>query len=245
MCIRDRFYTLLTIGDGLVAQIPALLLSTAAAIIVTRASGSQDIGQQVAQQLFGKPQTLAITAGIIGILGLIPGMPNLVFLGLAGGAGYLAWRMRAKRRAEPGLPTLSGLAEPGAAAEGLDTVSYTHLDGYKGQRRMTQKEGRDEMKDSEGKPEVKGRIRRLQQEFARRRMMDKVPTADVIVTNPTHYAVALQYRPETMKAPVIIALGVEQVALRIRELGTRHRIPRVDSPLLARALYYNLSLIHI
>ncbi|MBZ4193212.1 MAG: FHIPEP family type III secretion protein, partial [Candidatus Contendobacter sp.] len=99
-----QFYTLLTIGDGLVAQIPALLLSTAAAIIVTRASGSQDIGQQVTLQLFGKPQTLAITAGIIGILGLIPGMPNLVFLSLAGGAGYMAWRIRAKQQTAPTLP---------------------------------------------------------------------------------------------------------------------------------------------
>lgn len=115
-----QFYVLLTIGDGLVAQIPALLLSTAAAIIVTRASGSQDIGQQVTRQLFGNPQTLAVTAGIIGILGLIPGMPNLVFLGLAGGAGYLAWRIRAQQQSTLVLPTIGGLAEP-TAAESLDT----------------------------------------------------------------------------------------------------------------------------
>ncbi|MCC7222077.1 MAG: flagellar biosynthesis protein FlhA, partial [Candidatus Contendobacter sp.] len=115
-----QFYVLLTIGDGLVAQIPALLLSTAAAIIVTRASGSQDIGQQVTRQLFGNPQTLAVTAGIIGILGLIPGMPNLVFLGLAGGAGYLAWRIHTQQQSAPVLPAIGGLAEPGAAAESLD-----------------------------------------------------------------------------------------------------------------------------
>ena len=115
-----QFYVLLTIGDGLVAQIPALLLSTAAAIIVTRASGSQDIGQQVTRQLFGNPQTLAVTAGIIGILGLIPGMPNLVFLGLAGGAGYLAWRIHTQQQSAPVLPAIGGLAEPGAAAEGTD-----------------------------------------------------------------------------------------------------------------------------
>jgi flagellar biosynthesis protein FlhA len=86
-------YTLLTIGDGLVAQIPALLLSTAAAIMVTRASGAQDMGEQVVKQLFGSAQVLGITAGIIGLLGLIPGMPNLVFLILAGALGYLAWRI--------------------------------------------------------------------------------------------------------------------------------------------------------
>ncbi|HDO33740.1 MAG TPA: flagellar biosynthesis protein FlhA, partial [Chromatiales bacterium] len=78
-----RTYTLLTIGDGLVAQIPALLLSTAAAIIVTRVSSAQDLGQQVISQLFSSPRALAITAGVIGLLGLIPGMPNFAFLTLA------------------------------------------------------------------------------------------------------------------------------------------------------------------
>ena len=114
-----EFYTLLTIGDGLVAQLPSLLLSTAAAIMVTRASGSQDIGQQVTQQLFGSPQTLGVTAGIIGMLGLIPGMPNLVFLSLAGGAGYLSWRLALKRRAAP-VPAASGEAGPAGQADSAD-----------------------------------------------------------------------------------------------------------------------------
>ncbi len=110
-----QFYTLLTIGDGLVAQLPALLLSTAAAIMVTRASGSQDIGQQVSRQLFGNPQTLAVTAGIVGMLGLIPGMPNLVFLGLASGAGYLAWRLHRRGLSAPAPVEGGDPAEPGAA----------------------------------------------------------------------------------------------------------------------------------
>ncbi|MCP5195777.1 MAG: flagellar biosynthesis protein FlhB [Gammaproteobacteria bacterium] len=105
--------------------------------------------------------------------------------------------------------------------------------------RMTHQEVRDEMKDTDGKPEVKARIRRLQQEFAQRRMMEKVPTADVVVTNPSHYAVAMEYKQATMAAPVIVAMGVEQTALRIRELAVQHRVPLVQSPLLARALYYN------
>ena len=88
-----KTYTLLTIGDGLVAQIPALIISTAAGLVVTRVATGQDIGQQLVAQLFGNPMILAITAAILGILGLIPGMPNFVFLMLGSILGFLAWRM--------------------------------------------------------------------------------------------------------------------------------------------------------
>ena len=87
-----KVYTLLTIGDGLVAQIPSLIISTAAGLVVTRVASDQDVGQQLVAQLFGNPMVLGLTAVILGILGLIPGMPNLVFLLLAGSLGYLAWR---------------------------------------------------------------------------------------------------------------------------------------------------------
>ncbi len=95
-----RTYTLLTIGDGLVAQIPALLLSTAAAIIVTRVSSAQDLGQQVISQLFSSPRALAITAGVIGLLGLIPGMPNFAFLTLAVLLGVAAYWLYSRAGAE-------------------------------------------------------------------------------------------------------------------------------------------------
>ena len=94
-----KTYTLLTIGDGLVAQIPALIISTAAGLVVTRVATGQDIGQQLAVQLFGNPMILAITAAILGILGLIPGMPNFVFLMLGSILGFLAWRMMKKSAA--------------------------------------------------------------------------------------------------------------------------------------------------
>ena len=93
-------YVLLTIGDGLVAQIPSLLLSTAAAIIVTRVSSSEDMGSQVANQLLENPRALAIAAGIIGVLGLIPGMPNLVFLLLGGSLGGMAWSINRRKTRE-------------------------------------------------------------------------------------------------------------------------------------------------
>lgn len=91
-------YTLLTIGDGLVAQIPSLVLSTAAAIMVTRVSSDEDMGSQILTQLFDNPRTLGVTAGVIGILGLVPGMPNLVFLTLAGLSGFGAYYIAMRKR---------------------------------------------------------------------------------------------------------------------------------------------------
>ena len=93
-------YTLLTIGDGLVAQIPSLVLSTATAIIVTRVSSSQDMGDQMLKQMFSRPSALGVTAAIIGALGLIPGMPNLVFLSLAAAGGYGAWWLSERQKRE-------------------------------------------------------------------------------------------------------------------------------------------------
>ncbi|WP_048307892.1 flagellar biosynthesis protein FlhB [Halomonas sp. PR-M31] len=111
------------------------------------------------------------------------------------------------------------------------------------QLRMTKDEIKQEHKESEGDPQVKGRIRQQQQAMARGRMMSKVPEADVIVTNPTHYAVALRYSDD-MGAPRVVAKGADAVAARIRELGEEHAIPRLEAPPLARALYRHVDLDH-
>ncbi|GAB2798126.1 flagellar biosynthesis protein FlhB [Halomonas shantousis] len=108
--------------------------------------------------------------------------------------------------------------------------------------RMSKEEVRKEHKESEGDPHVKGRIRSQQQAMARRRMMSKVPEADVIVTNPTHYAVALSYRDQEMAAPRVVAKGADHVAAKIRELGREHDIPLLEAPPLARALYHHVDL---
>jgi len=108
---------------------------------------------------------------------------------------------------------------------------------FRRQLRMTREEVREEFKETEGNPQIKARIRNLQREAARRRMMQEVPKADVIVTNPTHYAVALRYREDSMRAPRVIAKGVELIAERIMELGADAGVPRIEAPALARALY--------
>ncbi|WAF83995.1 flagellar biosynthesis protein FlhB [Metapseudomonas otitidis] len=109
---------------------------------------------------------------------------------------------------------------------------------------MTKQEVRDEYKDSEGKPEVKARIRRMQREMAERRMMAAVPQADVVITNPTHFAVALKYDPAKGTAPVLLAKGNDFTALKIREIAQEHKVTVLESPALARAVFYSTELDH-
>jgi flagellar biosynthetic protein FlhB len=108
--------------------------------------------------------------------------------------------------------------------------------------RMTMQEIKEEFKNTEGKPEVKAKIRQLQREMANRRMMSDVPEADVIITNPTHYAVALKYEPNAMPAPVLLAKGVDDVALKIREIGSEYKIPIVEMPALARSIFHHTKI---
>lgn len=103
--------------------------------------------------------------------------------------------------------------------------------------RMSRQEVKDEHKQTEGDPQVKARIRSVRQERARKRMMAAVPTATVVVTNPTHFAIALKYDGDKMEAPVVVAKGADHLALRIRELATESLVPIVENPPLARALY--------
>lgn len=112
---------------------------------------------------------------------------------------------------------------------------------YYDKLKMTKEEIRQEMKEMEGSPEVKGRIRQLMREAARKRMMSAIPKADVIVTNPTHFSVALAYQ-NGMKAPKVVAKGMGVIALRIREIGSEHGVPFLEAPPLARALYKHVEL---
>lgn len=108
--------------------------------------------------------------------------------------------------------------------------------------KMTKEEVRQEYKETEGSPELKGRIRQLQREAARKRMMAEVPKADVIVTNPTRYAVALRYQSDKMRAPTVVAKGTLLLAQRIRDIGAENHVPILQAPPLARALYHHAEL---
>jgi flagellar biosynthetic protein FlhB len=108
--------------------------------------------------------------------------------------------------------------------------------------KMTLQEVKDEMKDTEGKPEVKGRIRQLQRQMAYRRMMEAVPQADVVITNPEHFSVALKYDVNGTSAPILLAKGQDNIALKIREIAKKHNVIVLEAPPLARAIYFTTDI---
>lgn len=110
--------------------------------------------------------------------------------------------------------------------------------------KMTLQEVKDERKNAEGDPLVKNRVRKLQYQASANRMMQEVPNADVIVTNPTHFSVAIQYQQDGSRAPVVLAKGLDELAMHIRKIANAHEVPIVESPALARAIYYSTEVNH-
>ena len=135
---------------------------------------------------------------------------------------------------------LAGVVAVLALIAGLDFM-YQRFEHSK-KLRMTKQEVKDEYKQTEGDPHVKARLRAIRIERARQRMMQAVPEADVVITNPTHYAVAIKYDVEEMPAPKVVAKGVDQVAERIRAVAEEHGVPIVENPPLARALHAAVDL---
>lgn len=113
---------------------------------------------------------------------------------------------------------------------------------YANKLKMTREELRQEAKESDGDPKIKAKIRQMQREMAKRRMMGEIPTADVVITNPTHYAVALKYADGKMRAPTVVAKGADEVAAKIREIAAENHVPLLEAPPLARALYKHTEL---
>lgn len=152
------------------------------------------------------------------------------------------------------LPVETAIAQTGRMAVNLFLIASAalilvalvdvpfQLYNHNKQLKMTLQEIKDEYKESDGRPEVKGRIRQMQQEIAQRRMMSEVPGADVVITNPTHYAVAIAYESASMSAPRLLAKGADAVAMTIRELADTHGIPRIAAPQVARAIYFTTEI---
>jgi flagellar biosynthesis protein FlhA len=185
-------YVLLTIGDGLVAQLPSLLLSTSAALIVTRVSTTQDMGAQVSAQLFNNPRVLYVTSGVIGTLGLIPGMPNMVFLGLAimlGGSGYLVMRQQeeAQRLATEAVVPGSQVPPPELRELSWDDVPAIDLIALEVGYRLIPLVDRSQ--EGQLMARIKGVRRKLSQELGF--LIQPVHIRDNLELNPNHYRIAL------------------------------------------------------
>jgi flagellar biosynthetic protein FlhB len=141
---------------------------------------------------------------------------------------------------ERALSLLLSLASAAALIAAID-YAFTRQ-SFMRRMRMSRREVKEELRQSEGDPQIRARIRQIRTERARRRVMAAVPKASVVVTNPSHYAVALRYEPDETPAPICVAKGVDDVALRIREIAEEHDVPIVEDPPLARALYASADL---
>ena len=117
----------------------------------------------------------------------------------------------------------------------LDLFRQVHR--HTGSMRMSKQEIKEEMKETDGNPQMKGRVRRIQRDLARRNMMKEIPNATAVIVNPTHYAVAICYAMDSMAAPKVVAKGKNYLALRIRQIAMEHQVPIVENQPLAQALY--------
>lgn len=181
-----------------------------------------------------KVMLVAVLLGLVGSLFLMSHLPE--FASLAGSALPDSMAHMGQLLASGFFALIAGLMVTSA----ID-VPFQIFQHHR-QLKMTQEEVRREEKETQGDPHIKARIRSAQREIARKRMMSAIPTADVVITNPTHYAVALKYSDEHGGAPVVVAKGADAIAEKIRELAREHRVPLLSAPPLARALYRHVDL---
>ena len=237
--------------EGFILIIPLLILTFLVAIGASSLMGGLNFSWKAVQPKGSKLNPLNGFKRMFGLKALVELSKSILkFVLVAGVLAYFVYDFADE------LVALSAMSlEPALAAAG-EMVGWTVLmvtatlvviaaidvpyQSYEFTKRMrmTKKEIKDEFKDVEGQPEVKAQIRRKQREMAEQRMMEQVKEADVVITNPEHFAVALVYDPESEGAPIVVAKGIDHLALRIRNEASEHGIVQVEIPPLARALYF-------
>ena len=237
-------------GAALLAALPILGILALAALIAPLALGGWNFTMKPMMPDFSKLDPLSGIGRMFDKHGLIEmGKASLVAIAVAVIAAVTVMNAREEFAQLASMPLRSGIARAGsmllmalgaliavlAVAALIDVPAqlWRHHSSLK----MTLEEVKRESKESDGDPQMKAKIRAMQRDSARHRMMEAVPTADVIVTNPTHFAVALKYDDRKMRAPRVVAKGADLIALRIREIGTEHQVPVLEQPALARALH--------
>ena len=243
--------------DGLLTVAPLMMLLMLAAVAGPLALGGWVVSSKALGPDFTRMNPLKGLERMFSTHGLAELVKALLKASLVGGIGtWVIWHEQDHLMAlmtQPlgaSMPDFAGtvlfsalLIVSSLALLALIDVPF-QLWQYHKRLRMTKEEVRQEAKETEGDPQLKARVRQTQREMARRRMMSKVPEADVVVTNPTHFSVALKYDSARMGAPVVVAKGRNAIALKIRELAAEHDIPTLEAPPLARALYAHCELEH-
>ena len=247
-----RFATLSL--DALVSFAPLMLALVLAALLSPFLLGSWNFALKAVAPDFSRLDPIKGLSRVISWTGLAELVKAVAKALLVGGVAiWVMWSERADifalfdQSIEVGLPGAGKLISYSFLMIVAAMLLIVAIDvpfqlwQYHDKLKMSKEEVRQENKEMEGNPEVRGRIRQLQREAARKRMMGAVPKADVIVTNPTHFAVALAYK-SGMGAPKVLAKGMGEIALKIREVGAAHGVPMLEAPPLARALYRHADL---
>jgi flagellar biosynthesis protein FlhB len=240
---------------GLKICAPVLAIVALAALLAPLALGGWSFSTQALAPQFDRLNPLAGFKRIFAMSGVIELLKALAKFGVVGFVAVLVlWKdtpallALGREPLDQAIGHTVRLAGQGLIAISAGLLIIAGIDvpyqlwSYAKKMKMSRQEISEEHKESEGSPEVKGRIRQLQQQMARQRMMQDVPKADVIVTNPTHFAVALRYDDKRMRAPIVVAKGVDLIAARIREIGAEHSVPIFEAPPLARVLYRNVEI---
>ncbi|HEY4555683.1 MAG TPA: flagellar biosynthesis protein FlhB [Lysobacter sp.] len=248
----DRFpaYAAALMGKLLLPVLPLVVAAILGCFVAPALMGGLRFSSKALQPDFKRLSPMAGFKRMYGKESLAEVVRSLLRVGLIGAVGFVVvYGAFAKLVALPNVPLESaaawgvGLALGAllAMAGALSLLAAVDVPWqriqWRNKLKMTKQEVRDEHKQLEGNQEVKARVRQVARQIANQRMMDAVPTADVVITNPTHYAVALKYEAGKMNAPKVVAKGVDEMALRIREAAGRHRVTLVEAPPLARALY--------
>ena len=244
-----------TVSQALMSCAPVLALTVLAALLAPLALGGWNLSFEALAPDFSRLSPIGGLQRIFSVRSLVELAKAFAkFMVVAAVAVIFLWKNSSELLRLGSEPTRVGIAHAAslsgsallvlAAALGVIAAAdvpwqlWQHLQRL----RMSRQELRDEHKESEGAPEIKGRIRRAQQEIAKRRMMQEVPKADVVVVNPMHFAVALRYDEKRMRAPLVVAKGADEVAQRIREVAAEHRVPIFEAPPLARALFRSVQI---
>lgn len=238
------------IGEALLICAPLLGLMLVAALLAPLAIGGWNFSSEALAPKWERLDPVAGFRRIFSLVGLFELAKSLARFAVVGGTGALVLWVQSEELLALGREPLTlaighamGLAGLALIALAGSMVLIAAVDApfslwqHRRSLRMTRQEVRDELRENEGNPEVRGKIRARQQALARSRMMQEVPRADVVVTNPTHYAVALRYDESRSRAPVVVAKGRDLVAARIRAVAAEHGVPVLEAPPLARALH--------